>query len=118
MVMAAIVAGCHPPARKAPAGKPPVDSLAAILEEPDTRTLSASLNRFIEARKSDPAGLDRQLRAAGFRHSDGKPGCVRHVYTGKPRKEYLVIDDTLHILVEECGSNPRTQRISIRRGSS
>lgn len=118
MVLAAMVAACDPPAQTAPAGKAPADSLAAILEEPDSKTLSASLNRFIEARKSDSAGLDRELRAAGFRSSDGRPGCARYAYTGEPRTKFLVIDDTLHILLEECGSNPRKLMISIRRGSS
>src|SRR5688572_4097161 len=106
--------GCDAP----PAPKAPANSLAAILQETDSRVLSGSLSRFIDARKSDPARLDRELRAGGFRHSTEKPGCVRYAYTGERNQTLLVVDDTLHILIEQCGSRPRTETISIRRGKS
>src|SRR5688500_7974881 len=112
--LAIAVHACDSP----PAPRAPADSLAAILQEPDSRMLSGSLSRFIDARKSDPGRLDRELRAAGFRHSDEKPGCVRYAYTGERNQTLLVVDDTLHILIEQCGSRPRTETISIRRGNS
>ena len=119
MALATALNGCDAPVRKAPADparKAPADSLSAILEEPDSNRLSSGLGRFIDARKSDPARLDRELLAAGFRRSDGTSGCTRYAYTGEPAQVWLVVDHTLHILLEQCGSNPRTETISIRRG--
>jgi hypothetical protein len=120
MALAAALHGSDGPVRKAPedpARKAPADSLSAILAEPDSGTLSDSLGRFIEARNSDPARLDRELRAAGFQRADEKAGCARYAYTGEPEQLYF-LDHTLHVLIEQCGSNPRTGTISVRRGDS
>jgi hypothetical protein len=112
MALAVALAGCDAPMQKAPA-----NGLAAILEEPESRALSASLGRFIDARRSDPALLDRELRAAGFRRSDERAGCARYAYRGES-KQVLSVDRTLRIRIEQCGSNPRTRTISVTRGDS
>ena len=120
MALAACLHGCDAPAGKAPddvARKAPADSLSAILAEADSRRLSDSLGRFIEARSSDPARLDRELRAAGFQRADEKAGCARYAYTGEPEQLHF-IDHTLHVIIEQCGSSPRTGTISVRRGDA
>ena len=116
LVLAATVQACDAPAPPEP--KAPADSLAAILQEPDSDALSTDLGRFMEARKSDPAGLDREMRAAGFRRLDARSGCARYAFTGEPKKIFFFLDHTLHILIKQCGSNPLRQTISIRRGDS
>jgi hypothetical protein len=107
----AAIAACDPPEPKAPA-----NSLAAILEEPDSRTLSDGLGRFIEARHADPDGLDRELLAGGFERLKAGPGCTRFAYEGD-RKQLLPVDRRLRIRITLCGSNPRKQTISVRRGN-
>jgi hypothetical protein len=120
LVLTAALNGCDPPASKTPAdraGKAPAGSLSAILEEPDSPKLSDSLSQFIEERESDPARLDRELRAAGFRRSDSNSGCARYAFTGEPEKLYF-LDHTLHVLIERCGSRLQKQTISIKRGNA